>query len=92
LGVVVNSFYDSTFPIADGNFHDIDLIWDMDNKKQYLVWDRVPKNHVLAIANPGEQMTLQIMTGYKAGTAAQPPVFDAHADNVYRWIRYWKAS
>lgn len=88
-GNVVGSYYNAAFPGADGKPHTWTLAWDAVNAKQYLVWDRAQQGHEMAIANPTEPMTLQISTGYVSGTT--PPSWEL-ADNVYQWVRYYKAT
>lgn len=91
-GHVVGSYYNAAFPCADGKPHTYSLIWDAPNAMQYLVWDRAQQGHGLAIVNPLIPMSLQIMSGYTATSSTQPPVFDARADNVYQYFRYWEAT
>ncbi len=88
-GKVINSYYNPTFPLADGQFHTFTLAWDTTNAKQHLIWDRIIQVDTMTIANPTEPMTLQVITGYVQGTT--PPAWQ-DADNVYQHIRYYTAT
>lgn len=87
----IHSFYLDTFPVADGKPHTYTLAWDpVDTGKMTIVWDDVER-YQIPIARPQDQMQIQITTGYTNG-AMVPPAWDARSDNVYPWIRYYKAT